>query len=67
MTLKQPHRPFERLVGVIQELSLARTLDRVMEVVRHAARELTGADGATFILRDGDLCFYADEDAVSPL
>ncbi|MBI2970184.1 MAG: GAF domain-containing protein, partial [Gammaproteobacteria bacterium] len=47
--------------------SLARTLDRVMEVVRHAARELTGADGATFILRDGDLCFYADEDAVSPL
>jgi signal transduction histidine kinase len=35
--------------------------------VRVAARELTGADGATFILRDDDRCFYADEDAVSPL
>ncbi len=57
----------ERLVEVAQSLSMARDLDAVMEVVRHAARELTGADGATFVLRDGDLCFYADEDAISPL
>jgi signal transduction histidine kinase len=28
---------------------------------------LTGADGATFVLREGDLCYYADEDAISPL
>ena len=28
---------------------------------------MTGADGATFVLRDGDFCFYADEDAISPL
>ena len=49
----------EQLVEVIQELSLARTLDRVMAIVRTAARELTGADGATFVLRDGDLCYYA--------
>ncbi len=38
-----------------------------MAVVRHAARELTGADGATFVLRDADKCFYADEDAIAPL
>jgi signal transduction histidine kinase len=38
-----------------------------MAIVRHAARELTGADGATFVLRDGDLCHYADEDAIAPL
>jgi signal transduction histidine kinase len=25
------------------------------------------ADGVTFVLRDGDLCYYAEEDAVSPL
>jgi signal transduction histidine kinase len=38
-----------------------------MTVVRRAARELTAADGATFALREGDLCFYADENAISPL
>jgi hypothetical protein len=38
-----------------------------MAIVRRAARELTGADGATFVLREGDLCHYADEDAIGPL
>lgn len=57
----------ERLVHVVQELSLARDLEGVMSIVRHAARTLTGADGASFILRDGDQCHYADEDAISPL
>jgi hypothetical protein len=57
----------ERLVAVVQELSLARDLSGVMAIVRSAARELTGADGATFVLRDGDLCHYADEDAIAPL
>jgi len=55
------------LVVTVQELSLARNLETVMKIVRTAARQLTGADGATFILREGDLCFYADEDAISPL
>ena len=44
----------EQLVEVIQRLSLARDLATVMEIVRHAARNLTGADGATFVLKDGD-------------
>src|ERR1043165_9153040 len=59
--------PVEHLVGVVQELSLARDLARVMAIVRTAARRLTGADGATFVLRDGNHCHYADEDAISPL
>lgn len=58
----------ERLVAVVQDLSLARDLDTVMAIVRRAARELTGADGATFVLRDkGEMCFYADEEAIAPL
>src|ERR1051325_11027208 len=57
----------EYLVTVLQELSLARDLDGIMTIVRRAARELTGADGATFVLREGDMCFYAEEDAISPL
>ena len=55
------------LVGAIQSLSLARTLLAVQEIVRTSARRLTGADGATFVLREGTCCYYADEDAVSPL
>jgi signal transduction histidine kinase/ActR/RegA family two-component response regulator len=57
----------QQLVGVIQRLSLARSLEAVQEIVAHAARSLTGADGATIVLRDGDQCFYADEDAIAPL
>jgi signal transduction histidine kinase len=57
----------ERLVAVVQELSLARDLPTLMAIVRRAARELTGADGATFVLRDSDACYYADEDAIAPL
>lgn len=54
-------------VKAVQEMSRARSVERIQEIVRHAARELTGADGATFILREGDKCHYVDEDAISPL
>jgi signal transduction histidine kinase len=57
----------EHLVSVVQELSLARDLEGIMAIVRQAARKLTGADGATFILRDNGCCYYADEDAIAPL
>lgn len=57
----------ENLVAAIQRLSLARTPAEVHEVVRSAARRLTGADGATVVLRIGEQCHYADEDTISPL
>lgn len=60
-------KSLEQLVDAVQALSLARDVDAVAAVVRRAARQLTGADGATFVLRDGDRCFYVDEDAISPL
>ena len=46
---------------------MATQLSEVQRVVRSAARDLAGCDGATFVLRDGDLCYYADEDAIEPL
>jgi len=55
------------LVAAIQRLSLARSIPEIQTLVRTAARRLTGADGATFVLRDGAFCYYADEDAISPL
>lgn len=57
----------ENLVDIIQDLSLTRDLEGIMKIVRTAARSLTGADGATFVLRDEEKCYYADEDAISPL
>ena len=55
------------LLRAANELSLARDLQTVTAIVAGAARELTGADGATFVLREGEQCYYADEDAIAPL
>lgn len=55
------------LVRVVRDLSFARRLDAVTDIVARAARRMTGADGATFILRRGEDCYYADEEAISPL
>jgi signal transduction histidine kinase len=55
------------LVQTVQELSGAHKMNRVMEITLAAARALTGADGAAFILKEGDNCYYADENAISPL
>ncbi len=57
----------ERLARAAQDLSRAGDLETVMDVVVQAARDLCGADGAAFILREEDKCFYAAEDAVGPL
>lgn len=57
----------ELLVNTVQQLSLAQDIESIMRIVRTVARKLTGADGATFVLKDGDNCYYADEDAISPL
>ena len=52
---------------LVLALSMARGLDEIMTIVRTRVRTLVGADGITFVLRDGDKCFYADEDAITPL
>jgi GAF domain-containing protein len=45
----------------------ADTLGEVIDIVRVSSRRLVTADGTTFVLRDGDHCFYADEDSIAPL
>lgn len=56
-----------QLVSVIQDLSFAKSQEEVRDIVRHAARGLTEADGATFVLLEDGHCFYVDEDAIGPL
>lgn len=48
-------------------LASAGSLLEIADVVRHLARRCCGADGATFVVREGDNCFYVDEDAIAPL
>jgi len=55
------------LVGTVQKLSFARDLSAIQQIISRAARGLTGADGAAFVLREGNECYYAHEDAIAPL
>ena len=55
------------LIMVIDEIQSARTVDDLMAIIRGAARRLSGAEGVSIVLRDGDQCHYADEDAILPL
>jgi two-component sensor histidine kinase len=55
------------LVAVIRRLSIAHSVEEIIDIVTRAARHLLRADGITFVLREGDLCYYAEEDAISPL
>lgn len=55
------------LTDAIEQLSSADTVERVTAIVARAARELMGSDGATFVLREDDKCYYADENAIGPL
>jgi K+-sensing histidine kinase KdpD len=55
------------LIEAIQELSMSTSLECIMKTVSTTVRSLLNADGATFILRDGDQSWYVDEDAIAPL
>jgi GAF domain-containing protein len=58
---------WQKLLASIDEIAGANTYDDVMSVLCKGARNLSGADGVTFVRREGNLCHYMDEDAVGPL
>jgi len=55
------------LIAAIRALSSARSPRGIAQIVKRTARALVGADGATFVLLEGNQCFYLEEDAISPL
>ena len=65
--IKKLNQRLEILVDSIQLLSSAQLLDDVEDIVAKSARKLIGADGATLVFREGDQCFYVNEDAIQPL
>ena len=57
----------DQMALVAAALESAGDLDDIHRIVSRGARDLTEADGAAFVLRDGDKCVYLDEDAIAPL
>src|SRR5215510_728230 len=57
----------EQLVVVVEQLSRARDLSKLIDLVPRAARALTEADAATLALEDDGGCQYVSEDAREPL
>ena len=57
----------DSLLETVTALASARSLDDVTRIVRSSARELTQADGVSFVLKEGGNCYYADEEAIAPL
>ncbi len=63
-----PDDPRWKLLEVAEErLEEAISREAVIEVVRITARHACSADGVCFVLREGDLCHYVEEDAIGPL
>lgn len=57
----------QHIIALARSLSYAATIEDVMGMVARTARLVLQADGITFVLREGGLCHYAEEDAIAPL
>ena len=55
------------LANAVEKIARAATGEEVADIVRSAARLMSGADGVAVVLKDGDRVRYVDEDAVGPL
>jgi len=56
--------PLHEIIGA---LAAAPTLDALTSILREKARVSIGADGVSFVMREGEMCYYVDEDAIAPL
>lgn len=60
-------RRAEILSELLTKLTTQRTLGDITNAVKLAVRNGAEAQGMAFVVRDGDQCFYLDEDAMAPL
>ncbi len=62
-----PLTRWSRLRQVIADLGDADSIEEVVQTVRISARTIAGADGITFVRREGEFVHYVAEDAIGPL
>ncbi|WP_460775034.1 sensor histidine kinase [Microbacterium sp. GXF7504] len=55
------------LTRAIEDLSIAPSLEAVTRIASSAARQLAGADGVAFLVREPEHSHYVHEDAIAPL
>ena len=55
------------LVDATRSIAKTYSMDSIMHTVHTTARNIMNAEGSSFILREGEYCHYADENAVTPL
>ncbi len=48
-------------------LAIAGSVEEIVAILRAHTRSIVGSDGIAVVLRDGDQCHYAAEDAIEPL
>ena len=56
-----------QLTEAMTALACARSLDKMIDILRRSARAIAGAEGITVIRRIGDRVSYIAEDALQPL
>ena len=66
-TTDRPRDAQASLIGAIEELATARSMEAVVDVLRRTARAAIGAEGIAVVIREEGRCFYAAEDAIGPL
>lgn len=52
---------------IARQLGRTYSVEDVQRVVKTGVRRLLGSGGLTFVLLDHEMCYYADEDSMSPL
>jgi GAF domain-containing protein len=55
------------MTGATERLTVARSLDDILEILRSSARAILRSDGVTVVRREGDDVHYVGEDAIAPL
>lgn len=65
--LLDERRSWEAITALFDRLANVDDITEMSRIVVQATRQLVGAQGATFVIREEDQCYYLDEDAVGPL
>jgi signal transduction histidine kinase/CheY-like chemotaxis protein len=56
-----------KLIEANEKLASAKSVEAVIGVLRDTARDIVQSDGIAVVIREDDKCFYAAEDAITPL